>query len=379
MLGKHCMKHWSSTQTSISLSSGEAEFAGVIRGAGHGFGHQALLKDVGVDLPLRVWTDSSAAIGICSRQGLGKLRHLDTHTLWIQQAVRTKRVDLRKVDGECNPADILTKHSISRQRLESLITLYGCRYLDGRAESAPLVKQGSSSRTTMAQADDTLANVDDDDGSGANTEQTTCHGSAAPPTMPHVELTQEELDEQYPTLVPPPDELLDDLTDDLRDTVYQKGLVIADAIRSETSLQGRMRRPLIAALQQRGQSSDPVRASTIRPLGGGVIGDATTLRTTATAAIPTTTTEVGCGLVPYGNSPASPLSDTTTTTTGEKRERCRVVVVGGARRRQARELHGKSREQVSLYLEQIQACTLASFCGSNKSSEKYFFSPKLQP
>ena len=114
MLGRHCMKHWSSTQSSISLSSGEAEFAGVIRGAGQGLGYQALLKDVGVELPLRVWTDSSAAIGICSRQGLGKLRHLDTHTLWIQQAVRTKRVDLRKVDGECNPADILTKHSLSR-------------------------------------------------------------------------------------------------------------------------------------------------------------------------------------------------------------------------------------------------------------------------
>ncbi len=243
-----CANRCSSTQTSISLSSGEAEFAGVIRGAGHGLGYQALLKDVGVELPLRVWTDSSAAIGICSRQGLGKLRHLDTHTLWIQQAVRTKRVDLRKVDGECNPADILTKHSISRQRLESLITLYGCRYLDGRAEPAPLVKQGSSSRTTMAQADDTLANVDDDDGSGANTEHPTCHGSGVPPTMLHVELTQEELDEQYPTLVPPPDELLDDLSNDLRDTVYQKGLVIADAIRSDTSLQGRMRRPLFATL-----------------------------------------------------------------------------------------------------------------------------------
>ena len=81
MLGKHCMKHWSSTQTSISLSSGEAEFAGVTRGAGQGLGCQALLKDVGVELPLRVWTDSNATIEIWSRQGLGKLRHLDTHAL----------------------------------------------------------------------------------------------------------------------------------------------------------------------------------------------------------------------------------------------------------------------------------------------------------
>ena len=137
MLGRHTCKHWSSTQQSISLSSGEAEFAGVIRGAGHGLGFQALLKDLSIEIPLRVWTDSSAAIGICSRQGLGKLRHLDTHTLWIQQAVRTKRVDLRKIDGERNPADLLTKHSISQQRLDSLVALYGCKYLSEDGQSRP--------------------------------------------------------------------------------------------------------------------------------------------------------------------------------------------------------------------------------------------------
>jgi histone deacetylase 1/2 len=81
LFGSHAMKHWSSTQASVALSSGEAEFAGVIRGAGQGLGYQALLADLGVSVPLRVWTDSSAAIGICSGQGLGKMRHLDAHTL----------------------------------------------------------------------------------------------------------------------------------------------------------------------------------------------------------------------------------------------------------------------------------------------------------
>ena len=150
MLGSHCIKHWSSTQASVALSSGEAEFAGVIRGAGQGLGYKALLQDLGVGARLRVWTDSSAAIGICNRQGLGKLRHLDTHTLWIQQAVRTGRVDLRKVLGEENPADLLTKHSLSRQRLEKLVELHGCKYLGGRAASAPQVRAGESTKTTMA-------------------------------------------------------------------------------------------------------------------------------------------------------------------------------------------------------------------------------------
>ena len=87
--------------------------------------------------------------------------------------------------------------------------------------------------------------------------------------------------------MPPDDALLDDLSNDLHDGVYQKGLLIADAIRSETSLQGRMRRPLVATLteqqQQRGHSSNPVRASTVRPFGGGVIRGATTITTSATA------------------------------------------------------------------------------------------------
>ena len=42
LLGQHAMKHWSSTQASTALSSGEAEFNGVVRGSGEGLGYQAL-------------------------------------------------------------------------------------------------------------------------------------------------------------------------------------------------------------------------------------------------------------------------------------------------------------------------------------------------
>ena len=46
-------------------------------------------------------------MGICARSGLGKLRHVDTQTLWIQQAVRREDIELRKVRGDINPADLL--------------------------------------------------------------------------------------------------------------------------------------------------------------------------------------------------------------------------------------------------------------------------------
>jgi hypothetical protein len=90
-------------------------------------GYQALLRDLGLDVPFCVWTDSSAAICICQRRGLGKVRRLDTQTSWIQQAVRAGKIDLRKIDGNKNPVDPLSKHSISEARLEMLVDVFGCR------------------------------------------------------------------------------------------------------------------------------------------------------------------------------------------------------------------------------------------------------------
>ena len=52
---------WSSTQSSVTLSSGEAEFHGVVKGAAMGLGFQALLRDFDLELPVRLWTDSDAA------------------------------------------------------------------------------------------------------------------------------------------------------------------------------------------------------------------------------------------------------------------------------------------------------------------------------
>jgi hypothetical protein len=142
MLGAHLIKSWSSTQASISLSSGEAEFYGVVKAGGVSLGYQALLRDVGLALPIRVWTDSTATMGICGRQGLGKLRHVDTQCLWIQQRVRDGSIELRKVKGEENPADLFTKHLTSRDRIGCLLDLFGCRYREGRAAAAPVLRSG---------------------------------------------------------------------------------------------------------------------------------------------------------------------------------------------------------------------------------------------
>ena len=54
MLGAHLLKSWSSTQPSISLSSGEAEYYGVVKAVGIALGQQSLMSDLGVKVAVRV-------------------------------------------------------------------------------------------------------------------------------------------------------------------------------------------------------------------------------------------------------------------------------------------------------------------------------------
>ena len=48
-----------------------------------GWAWGASRRTLGEELDLEVLTDSSAAIWICRRKGVGKVRHLDTNLLWI--------------------------------------------------------------------------------------------------------------------------------------------------------------------------------------------------------------------------------------------------------------------------------------------------------
>ena len=97
MVGRNNIKHWSKTQTTIALSSGEAELNGIGAGIAMGMGVQSICRDLGYHYDLRVHTDATAAIGIARRRGMGKIRHLDTTDLWVQEKIRTGRVELLKV------------------------------------------------------------------------------------------------------------------------------------------------------------------------------------------------------------------------------------------------------------------------------------------
>jgi hypothetical protein len=136
LLGTHLLKHWASTQKRITLSSGEAELGAVVRGFSEALGIQSVARDLGVELRPEVHADSSAAIGICRRSGIGKVRHLAVAQLWVQDLVRSKECSLHKVLGTENPADLMTK-PLPRAEIDGHLGRLGLSRAEGRAESAP--------------------------------------------------------------------------------------------------------------------------------------------------------------------------------------------------------------------------------------------------
>ena len=68
-----------------------------------------MAADWGIKASMKVRSDSSAAIGISNRLGLGPMRHLSVRHLWVQDKVKNKEIQLEKQDGKKNVADFGTK------------------------------------------------------------------------------------------------------------------------------------------------------------------------------------------------------------------------------------------------------------------------------
>ena len=111
-----------------------------------------MYEEMGCTINIDVETDLTAAIGMCSRKGVGKTRHIQVRWLWIQDAIRDKVVRLRKVKGTDNEADMETK---GHQRLLQNLRLKPtqCRRLLGLIATA---NGGSVVEARMSGNEETL-------------------------------------------------------------------------------------------------------------------------------------------------------------------------------------------------------------------------------
>ena len=74
-----CLKTWSTTQTVVARSSGEAEYCAAVKGAAEGMALQSTVANLGLEVTIEVHTESSACRGICNRRASGNSDILMLH------------------------------------------------------------------------------------------------------------------------------------------------------------------------------------------------------------------------------------------------------------------------------------------------------------
>ena len=141
MHGKHTIKTWSTNQAVIALSSGEADYYGMVKGASVAIGVNALCEDLGRHFfgKIKVQTDASAAIGIACRIGTGKIRHIEINQLWLQEKVAQGRIEMIKIGTLENLVDALTK-AVDGNILWKRIQDVGGHCCKSRHELAPSIE-----------------------------------------------------------------------------------------------------------------------------------------------------------------------------------------------------------------------------------------------
>ena len=111
-------------------------------------GMSAMMSDLGVAGKMKIFTDASAAQGICGRKGLGPVRHIEVHQSWVQDKVREVDFIIEKVDGKNNLGDCMTKHN-DHADLDKHCMMSRTERSKGRHGLTPAVGEGEYESVTQ--------------------------------------------------------------------------------------------------------------------------------------------------------------------------------------------------------------------------------------
>ena len=110
-------------QASVALSSCEAEVMAASEGIKEALLLQEVLMFPGLGhYEIEIKVDSSAAHAFFHRRGVGRIKHMDSRTLWLQDLIAVGGVRLKKIPRTQNLADMLT-HTPSAKELGGLSTV----------------------------------------------------------------------------------------------------------------------------------------------------------------------------------------------------------------------------------------------------------------
>ncbi len=98
-----------------------------------------MYDDFGLVKSGEVRMDATAGKAMTERRGLGKVRHVSTKYLWIQQRVKAKELTYPKVGTTDNQADLLTK-PLADPRIQYLLSRMSMHFVEGRCSLAPVLE-----------------------------------------------------------------------------------------------------------------------------------------------------------------------------------------------------------------------------------------------
>ena len=96
MHGSHLLLHYSQTQAGVALSSAEAKLKADLRKGCEILGMSQFCSEFGYTMKTTINGDSSAVKGILTRRGCGKVKHLEVKQLWLQEQVRSGKVEFQR-------------------------------------------------------------------------------------------------------------------------------------------------------------------------------------------------------------------------------------------------------------------------------------------
>ena len=108
----------------------------------------SLLEELREPATLVLLSDSSAAIAHTFRQGVGRMKHLELKQLWLQNEVQKKKLQVKHLASEINPANLFTK-CMTTARFEKLRSLIGicCESQQTEGQEVDMLSSAASPTT----------------------------------------------------------------------------------------------------------------------------------------------------------------------------------------------------------------------------------------
>ena len=131
--------------SSLSLSTAEAELIACEKGSTELMGMSSTEEDFGAKEEMSLKVDATACHAIVSRTGVGRVRHLDVRRLWIQEKAQKGIIRYMRVSRIGHVVDSFTKAATNPEMEAALKKLNPSRPR-GRPAAAPQLNSFANAR-----------------------------------------------------------------------------------------------------------------------------------------------------------------------------------------------------------------------------------------